>query len=191
MFNVSKNMKLNKNLFNRVCIGLKEGWNLPILPPHVQKVENFLSIKIFKILGNLFLFLNLSQLSYLFAYKFYISSLIFTVIYLIYRLVITFYLLKQWLYNLRTGKFLVRNSPIDSLSTIFKGTITTVKTVTNITIGLGFTYALGYELDSILLSEGKEPFFVPNLKSAVNKYGLSTYLDSVLDKLAALQQRQG
>ena len=40
--------------------------------------------------------------------------------YLIYRLVLVFYAIKQWFHNLITGKFIVRNSPLDYFTTIFR-----------------------------------------------------------------------
>lgn len=71
---------------------------------------------------------------------------------------IVLYIIKQFIFNVYTGKLIVRNSPVNTYNTVFrmKGNVT--KTTVNFTVGTGITYALCYELDEILVQEGKEPY---------------------------------
>ena len=76
----------------------------------------------------------------------------------------------------RERKYIVRNSPVDISATMFRGTIHTLKTAVNFTIGTGLTFGLCHELDQILVDEGMEPYFVPKIKSAIASAGLDDAL---------------
>jgi hypothetical protein len=72
---------------------------------------------------------------------------------------LVYYSIKQWFINLRSGKFIVKNSPLDPIGTCFRAAFASLRNATTITFGTGMTFALAYELDDILESEGKERFF--------------------------------
>jgi len=85
--------------------------------------------------------------------------------YVIYRIVLVFFIIKQYISNLKKGKYIVKNSPLDKFQTIFKFTMGSLKTISSATVGTGFTVALMYELDDILAEEGKARYFVPAIKN--------------------------
>ena len=64
---------------------------------------------------------------------------------------ISFYAIKHWIYNLRSGNFIVRNSPLDIVGSLLRGSIASLKTSLKFTVGTGATFALCYELDEILI----------------------------------------
>lgn len=62
-----------------------------------------------------------------------------------------------------SGKLLVKNSPIKSIGTIFKIGVNSLKSLGQVTVGSGFTFALASELLVILKKKGKEAYFVPRI----------------------------
>lgn len=120
-----------------------------------------------------------SQFSDLIYYSIFIISLI----YIIYRYVIAFYAIKQWFHYLFNGKFIVKNSPVDLLTTMCKATLSGFRSASNFPASAGFTYALFNELDQILVKEGKEPFFIPNLKKRLDQLGFTAVGSTLLKRL--------
>lgn len=55
---------------------------------------------------------------------------IISILYIIYRIVLVFYLIKQFTYNLCTGKLLLRNYKLDPLAALFRVASSSLKTVT-------------------------------------------------------------
>lgn len=106
-----------------------------------------------------------------------------SILYIFYRLVFTVFVIKQWIFYLCTGKFIVRNSLLDPFSTLLKASMVSIKTLSTFTIGTGMTYALCHELDDLLEKEGKEPYFVPGMKNILNKTGLGEHAKIFLNKL--------
>lgn len=51
---------------------------------------------------------------------------------------------------------------------------------TRFTFGTGMTFALCYELDEILVSEGKERFFVPRMRDLIRQSGLESHAKTFL-----------
>lgn len=184
--------KNKKTLVNRVWFGIKTGWQIEVLPNHITKLENNFYIRIFKFIGGFCVFLIISGTASSLGnlILFYIISFV-SFIFIIYRLVISFYAIKQWLHNLRSGKFIVRNSPLDLLSTVLKGGVATLRTTTRFTIGTGMTYALCYELDEILISEGKQPYFVPRMRELIRQSGLESQAKTFLDKIGIKDKVEG
>ena len=108
-FNSNKNIK--KNLRSRIFYNIKAGWNIPVLPEHITRLDNNFYIRIFKIIGGISVFIIISgigsKLNKIYLYLIFTLS----ILYILYRLMISFYAIKHWVHNLRTGKFIVRNSP--------------------------------------------------------------------------------
>jgi len=184
------NFSLKNNKFlKRVFFGIKSGWELPILPEHISKMDKNIYVRIFKIIGAISVFIILSKiagppakLNDLIYYVIFTISILF----ILYKYVIMFYVIKQWIHNLIKGNFIVKNSPFagkPAIASILKGSTSTLRTVTNFTVGAGFTYALCHELDAILEKEGKEPYFVPGMKVIIEKSGLTEYMKVFLLKL--------
>lgn len=125
---------MKKSLKSRIWFGIKAGWELPVVPDHISKIDNNIYVKLFKYIGAISMFIIVSGIgSQLNRILFYIIFVI-NLFYIFYRLVFTFYVLKQWVYNLCTGKFLVRNSPLHHVSLILKGGVATMKSATTFTV---------------------------------------------------------
>ena len=108
-FNSNKNIK--KNLRGRIFYNIKAGWNIPVLPEHITRLDNNFYIRIFKLIGGISVFIIISgigsKLNKIYLYLIFTLS----ILYILYRLMISFYAIKHWVHNLRTGKFIVRNFP--------------------------------------------------------------------------------
>ena len=82
-----------------------------MLPEHITRLDNNFYIRIFKIIGGISVFIIISgigsKLNKICLYLIFTLS----ILYILYRLMISFYAIKHWVHNLRTGKFIVRNFP--------------------------------------------------------------------------------
>jgi hypothetical protein len=93
------------------------------------------------------------------------------------------YKIKQFIVNVYTGKFIALHSPVNSLNSIFSVITTAAKSKAGFTIGTGVTFAFCYELDEILVYEGKEPYFVPGMKTVLRKSGSEELAKQFLNRL--------
>ena len=168
-----------KSISSRIWFGIKSGWELPTLPDHIYKLEQNIYVRLFKLIGVLCMFFSFSGIANDFNHIIFYIILVISLLYILYRLTIIVYSVKQWYHILVTPqarKYMVRNSPVDISATMFRGTIHTLKTAVNFTIGTGLTFGLCHELDQILVDEGIEPYFVPKIKSAIASAGLDDAL---------------
>lgn len=174
----------NKTLSQRIWFGIKSGWDLPILPDHLIKLEREnIYIKILRIIGPLSIFIIIIGLSKQFNPIIYYINYMVSFLYIIYKYIIAYFAVKQWFHYLLTGKFIVRNSPVDIFVTLLKGSVAGVRTVGKITIGTGMTYALCHELDDRLVENGKAPYFIPKLQNAIRQTGLDNAMNMFLVSL--------
>lgn len=140
----------NTTLLHRIYFGIKSGWSLPIYPAHILEIDSSIYLRIFKALGALCTFMLVSGIIKQFDYILFLITIIISISYLIYRLLLVFYALKQFIIHIIIGKLLVINSPLGFLSSIFRVVSSSVKTTTSITVGTGITYCLASELGEIL-----------------------------------------
>lgn len=178
-------MKTNNKTFSqRIWFGIKSGWDMPILPDHIIKLEREnIYIKILRIIGPLSIFIIIIGLGKQFNPIIYYINFMVSFIYIIYKNIIAYYAVKQWFHSLITGKFIVRNSPLDLFVSLLKGSVAGIKTVGKFTIGTGMTYALCHELDDRLVENGKSPYFIPKLKNAIHQTGLDNAMDTFLTSM--------
>lgn len=177
------NKKNNKNLIFRAINEFKNGWNLPTLPDHIVILEKNIYVKFFKLIGAACLFLIVSGIAQQFNNLTFKCIFIISFVFTIYRLVIIFYNLKQYIVNIYKGKFIVRNSPVNSFNTILKFLGNTAKSTVNFGVGTGVAYCLCYELDEILAQEGKEPYFVPGIRNTIRKIGAEEQAKIFMDRI--------
>jgi hypothetical protein len=174
---------INKIVASRVYRECKIGWDLVQLPNHILKLESRFSVKILKIIGGFCLFLMMSgtanQFHLLIKYYIYIYSFFF----ILYRLYISMYMIYLYILVVFKGKFIARNSPVNGLNSIFRIITSTLKTSVSVSVGTGISYALCHELDDILVSEGKEPYFVPGMKTLIAKSGMEEQIRNTIHKL--------
>ena len=181
MFNFFRGFK-NKSLINIATSELKIGWYLSKLPDFIEVLESKMYIKLLKLVGGISLFLIVSGAYHQFhkLINYYIFT--FSFVYLMYRLMIVFFMIKQFLVNIYTGKLIVRNSPVNVFNTIFRCVGSAAKTTINFTVGTGVAYCLCYELDEILVQEGKEAYFVPGMKQVIRNMGAEELAKNFLNK---------
>ena len=172
-----------KNLIKRALNEFKSGWSLSELPEHIIKIEKNIYVKLIKILGPVCVFLIVSGIAQQFNKLIFYYIFMFSFLYSLYRIIIVLYHIKQFIINVYTGKLIVRNSPVNHFNTIFKTMGNIAKNTVNFTVGTGITYALCYELDEILVQEGKEPYFVPGIREVVKKIGAEEYAKKFLNTL--------
>jgi len=125
----------------RAIKGIISGWNMPILPDKVAKFDSKFYVKIFKTIGALSTFFILSGLGLKYYPLYFYIGIAFSLPYVIYRIVLVFFIIKQYISNLKNGKHLIKNSPLDKFQTIFKLTMNSLKIISNVTVGTGFTVA--------------------------------------------------
>ena len=172
-----------KTIFQRFKYGIKSGWEMPILPNHIIELDKNIYIRMLKITGPLTIFISISGLSIqLNNIIFYIIFMI-SLLYIFYKYIIAYYAVKQWFHSLLTGKFIVRNSPIDIFSTMIRCSIAGIKSVGKVSIGTGMTYALCHELDDLLVKDGKAPYFVPRLRTTIQQVGLENSIKTFLTSI--------
>ena len=108
-FNSNKNIK--KKLRSRIFYNIKAAWNIQVLTENITRLDNNFYIRIFKLIGGISFFIIISgigsKLNKIYLYLIFTLS----ILYILYRLMISFYAIKHWVHNLRTGKFIVRNFP--------------------------------------------------------------------------------
>ena len=173
----------NKTIFQRFKYSIKSGWEMPILPNHIIELDKNIYIRMLKITGPLTIFISISGLSIqLNNIIFYINFMI-SLLYIFYKYIIAYYAVKQWFHSLLTGKFIVRNSPIDIFSTMIRCSIAGIKSVGKVSIGTGMTYALCHELDDLLVKDGKAPYFVPRLRTTIQQVGLENSIKTFLTSI--------
>lgn len=158
-----------KQIFSKIWINFKIGWNMPTLPEHVSNLDRTnIYVKILKITGPLCIFIFImpagrgliKQFNDIVYYVIFVVSLL----YILYRNIIGIYAIKQWIHYIVNKDLVVKNSPIDMSATVIRYTVSGLKVSGRFTVGTGFTYVLCRELDDILEKEGKNPYFVPEMK---------------------------
>ncbi len=135
---------MEKRILKRIWSGLKAGFKLPILPEHINKFNLNIYVRIFKFIGNITLFLILGGFINNVNYYGFYSIIFLSLIYILYRLILVFYIIKQLIYNIRNGKLIVKNSPTDYISTISKYCGNVIKSIAGVSISSGFTYSMRF-----------------------------------------------
>lgn len=101
MKNTNKN---TKTIWQIIVIGLKIGWNAPMLPKSVEKFHNYPLIRIFRVIGGISIITFLSKKYLLFIYPFNYIVLLFALLHFIYITVISTIKLFYGIHVLRSNK---------------------------------------------------------------------------------------
>ena len=185
--NIQQHTTLNNNknsLRNKIWYGIKSGWDLPTLPDHIIKLNKRIPLRLLRFIGPVSMFTIVSGIGRQFNNSFiYYTIVVISLLYIFYKYLIIYYTIKQWFHHLFNGDFIVRNSPMEILGTILRGSASSLKTAGSFTIGTGITYALCHELDDILESEGKERYFVPTMNKGLKQIGLYSVAGTFLTKI--------
>jgi NADH-ubiquinone oxidoreductase chain 6 len=170
---------------------IKIGYSLPLYPKHVENFNNHLYIKIFRFIASICLFLCIFSRTYIITnYDIFAYNIvrIIAIIFLIYRLVLLFYSIKQTIFYFRSGQLSVRNSPLNPYLTFIRAVSNSSKNAFTFTVSTGWVFGLGYELDTILEANGKNKFFLPLLGNTLTATGLDPYFQALMTKIGITDQ---
>lgn len=99
---------MNKSIFIRLKVGLKKGYNTPILPKNIIKVQSYPIIRLIRFLGGLSFLLILSQ-SYLNYPKYILYfSMFFCLVFTIYHFIISYYRITHIIKILKSDQLDIR-----------------------------------------------------------------------------------
>ena len=112
-------MNINlKKLSSKIWLNVKAGWNMPTLLKHISVLDRTnIYLRLLRIIGPLSMFILISGLGKQINDIAYYSIFGVSLIYIVYKNVIGFFALKQFLHYIKTKKLVVRNSPLDPLGT--------------------------------------------------------------------------
>ena len=75
MINNNNNNNNNKTLYSRIIFGIKSGWNMPLLPDHIIRLNQNIYVKLLRFLGPLSVFIMISGFCKQFDYIIYYTIL--------------------------------------------------------------------------------------------------------------------
>lgn len=107
-----------KTLWQRTLIGLKVGWNAPMLPEKVANLHNYPFVRVFRIIGGISIITVLSNKHLLLFLPFKFIVLFLALFHFIYIFSISMIKLWYGFKVLRSDKLNVRNSPLDHFATV-------------------------------------------------------------------------
>nr|UEK25959.1 hypothetical protein [Mutinus fleischeri] len=167
MKNKCHQILLSKIEKNSICLGIKKGYNIGILPDNLYKLYNNIVIRILRFIGGVCLLLVFT--SYYLKLPIILHNFII-IIGFIQSMQILIILLIKIIYGIYTLKykskeFEVRNSPLNQYATQIARIIYCAKIGCAVTGGTAATIAAGASFDSVLEAAGREKVFVPMLGS--------------------------
>ena len=107
--------KKTLNIFRRILIGAKKGWNTPTLPDNILKFQMHLLIRVLRVLGGICTIFLLSKGQNYPSYIIYIT-LLFSITFFIYHTYISYHRTIHIYKTLKSDKLDIRNSPLDHLA---------------------------------------------------------------------------
>lgn len=122
--------------------GLKEGYTMPLYPEHVIKFNNNIYIRIFRNIGAICFFIYMCSKKIDFGMNTILNDAIWaiSILYVIYRLILVIYSLKQGVHYIITGKYIVRNSPLNYSFTLMKLISGATKNTAGFIFGTGLAF---------------------------------------------------
>jgi hypothetical protein len=178
--NKQDNDKIKKTIFQRLIIGLKVGWNAPMLPPKVLNIHNHPFIRIFRVIGGLSIIAFLSKKYLLFIYPFNYLVLCFALLHFMYIAIISIIKLFYGIHVLRSGQLEVKNSPMDKFATTAGKLLYCWKYGCQAgSAGLGLV-GTSFLIDSMLEAGNQEKVFTPLIGKGVNFFVNGRPADDIL-----------
>ena len=168
-----------------VYIGIKSGFKLPLVPAHIANINKNKYIKIFKIIGSISMFLRLSGIGSLLKGILFYIVFIFSILYILYKIIYGFYALKNLIYYIYNGTQMVgvNYSSSNIVTIISQIMFSSIKNILPFSISIGLICILASELDVILNKEGKESIFIPGIKSLIGQIIGDEYSKYILNKI--------
>ena len=162
----------NKNIYQRLYIGVKKGLLTPTLPEHILELQKKPHIRILRVLGGLsIIFILTNRLKILGTGVLYTISLIISLfimfIYLIYVAYMSYYRIKQFKKVMKSKDLDVRNSPLDKFASLAARLIWCSKNFCEVAAPIGIMYGGMAGIDELRKAKGYEPLFLPFLADLV------------------------
>ena len=174
-------MKNNqKTLFKRFIVGIKTGWNAPVLPTKLLDFHNNLFVRVFRVLGGISILTVLSKkyLPLFIPLKFIVLFL--ALLHFVY--ITTISIIKLW-YGfkvLKSDKLNVQNSPLDRFATTTGKLLYCWKYGCQAgSAGLGLV-GTSFLVDSMLEAGGQEKVFTPLIGKGVKFFVNGRPADEIL-----------
>jgi hypothetical protein len=103
-------MNKKKTILQRIWNGIKLGYNDPMLPKHVHEFNINIYVIIFKWIGNISVILIMGGFKK--NSRFFYIIIFLSFIYIIYRIVLGFYIIKHLIFKIKSGELIIQNSSI-------------------------------------------------------------------------------
>jgi hypothetical protein len=169
-----------KTILQRIWLGIKIGWNAPMLPPKVLSFHNHPFIRIFRVIGGISIITFLSKKYLLFTYPFNYIILLVALLHFMYIAIISIIKLFYGIKVLKSDKLEVRNSPIDKLASATGKILYCWKYGCQAgSAGLGLV-GTSFLIDSMLEAGNQEKIFTPLIGQCVNFFVKGRPADDIL-----------
>lgn len=173
----------NKTLLQCLFIGLKVGWNTPLLPKYMINIHNHSFTRIFRVIGGISIITVLSK-NYLLLYtplKFVVLLLAF--LHFIYITVISMIKLIHGFKVLKSDKLNIKNSPMDHFASLAGKLLFCWKYGCQAgSAGLGLV-GTSFMLDSMLEAGNQEKIFTPLIGKEVKFIVGGKPADAILSEI--------
>ena len=107
----------NKILLKGLHLGIKKGWNAPMLPKYIENINNNPLIRIFRVLGGISIVTVLTKSHFYLGFPISYIILIFALMHFMYITIISFIKLYYGIIIFKSDKLDIRNSPLDRFAT--------------------------------------------------------------------------
>ena len=172
--------KNKKTILQRIWVGLKVGWNTPMLPPKVINFHSHPFMRIFRVIGGISIVTFLSKKYLLFMFPFNYIIMLLALLHFMYIAIISIIKLIYGIKVLRSDKLEVRNSPIDKLAGTAGKLLYCWKYGCQAgSAGLGLV-GTSFLIDSMLEAGNQEKIFTPLIGQGVNFFVKGKPADEIL-----------
>lgn len=174
---------MKKTIFQRFVVGLKKGWNTPMLPESVINLHNYPLVRIFRVIGGLSVLTVLLKKHLLLWLPLQYSVLLFAFIHISYFVIINFIKVFYGIYKLWTGDLNVRNSPLDRFASL-AGNLLYCWKVGCYVASSGVSLAgASVVADTILEAGGQEKVFTPLIGKGVKLWVRGKQVDTLFAEI--------
>ena len=163
-------MNKNKTILQRIWLGIKVGWNTPMLPEKVTTFNNHPLIRIFRVIGGISVITVLLKKHLLLWWLFQYLVLFIALLHISYFTIISIMKVFYGIYKLWKGDLNIRNSPLDRLASL-GGNLLYCWKVGCYVASSGLSVAgASVVIDTVLEAGGQEKVFTPLLGKGVGLF---------------------
>lgn len=159
-----------KTLYQRFIIGIKHGWNTPMLPDKVLAFNNYPLVRIFRVIGGLSVLTVLLKKHLLLFLPLQYLILLIAFLHISYFVIINFMKVFYGMYKLWKGDLNVKNSPLDRFASL-SGNLLYCWKVGCYVASSGISLAgASVVADTILEAGGQDKVFTPLLGKGIKLF---------------------